>query len=430
MKRVLIVFPTMWDRKQTQAISARLEDDYDLILAEPGDEECPWDLDIMAYIEELEGRYRGEIDGVFSSSDYPGATVAAALAGRLDLPGPPPEAVIQASHKYYSRIAQREAAPEATARFALVDPDADPPDAGDVGFPCFIKPVKGAFSVMTRKLGSQAELESFLVRPAVAEFRRDYLHMFNQLVAGLTEFEYDGHYFLAEEVLRGQQVTLEGFVQEGQVGILGVVDSVKQPETDSFTGFYYPSQLPAGVQDRMGQIAARVIGRIGLSDSLFNIEMIYDPNSDRVTIIEVNPRICGQFADLYARVDGTSSYEVALSVASGQRPQVERGSGSYRVSASVPLRIFEPSRVERAPEEDDVRAVEALYPGTLIWNECQSGQDLTDFESIEDGVSARYGVINLGGSDRDEISGRIEEVRGELGYRFKKLGPRPKPEAQ
>ena len=421
MKKVLIVFPTSWDRKQLSVCAADLAGRYELEYAEPGDDDCPWDFDVCAYIDEVVERYRGKIDGVLSSSDYPGATVAAAVATRLGLPGSVPEAVIRASHKYYSRRAQREAVPEATARFALVDPDSPAPDIGDVGFPCFIKPVKGAFSVMSRRLNSQEELEAFLDRNAVTEFRKYYLNMFNQLVRALTPFEFDGNYFLAEEFLHGDQVTLEGFEHDGAVEILGIVDSAKHPGTDSFAGFHYPSSLPASVQVRMDEVATQVVRRVGLTSSLFNIEMIYDAATDRIGIIELNPRLCGQFADLYKKVDGTSGYEVALAVATGERPKLQRNAGAFACAASLPLRIFEPARVVRAPGPADISAVEAAAPGTLVWSECETGQKLSDFESAEDGQSARYGITNLGGADRADLTARAERVRQRLSFEFEML---------
>ncbi len=47
-----------------------------------------------------------------SSSDYPGVTLAGAIAAELGLAGSRPERLVTAAHKYYSRIAQRAVAPE------------------------------------------------------------------------------------------------------------------------------------------------------------------------------------------------------------------------------------------------------------------------------------------------------------------------------
>jgi hypothetical protein len=171
----------------------------------------------------------------------------------------------------------------------------------------------------------------------------------------------------------------------------------------------------------MADIAQRVMLHLGLTNTLFNIEMIHDPASDAIHIIEINPRLCGQFADLYERVDGTNGYDVALALATGERPRLGNCAGGHKLAASVPLRIFEPVSVSGAPREEDIRAAEALYPGTLVWSECESGQKIADFEWFEDGQSARYGIINLAADDRESLQTRLDQVKARLGFRFSPL---------
>jgi len=240
--------------------------------------------------------------------------------------------------------------------------------------------------------------------------------VFNRLVAGLTDFEVNGSFLLAEEFLHGQQVTVEGWARGGEVGILGVVDSVLHPGVPSFARFDHPSGLRAETLEGMADVARRAVAHLGLTDSLFNIEMIYDPSRDRVRIVEINPRMCGQFADLYEKVDGVNGYAVALALAAGD-PLPETRGGRYRAATSFPLRVFSPVRVAAAPGPEDVAAAEALQPGTLVWSECQPGQTLADFAS-EDGHSSRYAVVNLGADSRRELLDRLAAVESRLGYVF------------
>jgi hypothetical protein len=216
---------------------------------------------------------------------------------------------------------------------------------------------------------------------------------------------------------------VEGWSAGGEIEVLGVVDSVLHPTTRSFLRFDYPSSLPPEVVGRMEEVTRRVIAHLGLEPSLFNVEMIWDPASDRLAILEINPRLCGQFADLYEKVDGTNGYEVALALAAGERPRARRRKGAFAVAASVPLRVFEPVRVAAAPGDAECRAAEALHPATLVWNEVAAGDELGDFLRLEDGQSHRYGVINLGAGDREDLLGRARQVLDRLGYRFEPLAP-------
>jgi hypothetical protein len=414
-RTALVVYETQWDRKQLAACSGAWADRVEIAFSEPNDAGCAWDFDALGLIERAVRGGLGHFDAVLSSSDYPGATTAAAIATRLGLPGARPERVIAASHKYASRQAQRRAAPEAVPDFALVDPLR--PDAPfPLAFPCFVKPVKGAYSVLARRVETPAELGTFLAGTAVREFVMQYMHIFNRLVRALTTLEHDGRWFIAEQLVHGQLATVEGFACDGEVGILGIVDSGLDAARRSFVRFDYPSRLPGRVQGRMHDVARRVVRELGLDRTLWNIEMAWDPASDRVAIIEVNPRICGQFADLYQKVDGTNGYEVALALALGERPRVRRGEGPHRAAASFPLRVFEPCRVRRAPDARAIAEHEASLPGVLVWSECEAGDLLANFDVDEDGASHRYAVVNLGGASRDDLDATLASVARRLAF--------------
>lgn len=416
-KRVLVVFETAWDRRQLAACAARWSGAIEVAYPPPSDVDCPDDLDPLAFVACAAAGGFGRIDGVISSSDYPGAVLAAALATELGLAGPRPESVITAGHKYYSRIAQRAAAPDAVPEFALIDlraRDVAPP----LALPCFAKPVKGAFSRFARRIDTPQQLRDFAHSASLREFGANYLAIFNRAVAAWTDHAIDGRALIVESVLRGELVTVEGFVCAGAVEVLGIVDSTLHPN-GSFARFDYPSRLPAPVCERMAAIARRVIAALGLDWTLWNIEMMYDAAADRVSIVEVNPRICGQFADLYQKVDGTNSYEIALALCTGARPVFEPGCGRFAAAASFPLRVFEPSEVLAAPDDSETAAAEALFPETLVWRECTKGAELADFAG-EDGASQRYAVINLGGSDRADLARRCRAVERRLGF---EMGP-------
>lgn len=412
-RRVLMLFETHWDRKQLETCQDRWNSDFVVEFPEPSDPECEAVFDVLGFIERAVHGELGPIAGVTSASDYPGAAVAAAIAARLGLPGARPERVLESAHKWYSRLAQRDAAAEAVPRFALINPAKH--RSVSIGLPCFVKPVKGAFSVLARRIESEAQLTDLLESREVEEFRSVYMRIFNQLLRTLTPFEVDGGHFIAEEIAAGQLVTLEGFVCDNEVSVLGIVDSVTHPETGSFVRFDYPSTLPPAVQERMTQVARRVVKRLGLDRILFNIEMMWDPGTDRISIIEINPRMCGQFADLYQKVDGTNGYEVALGLCTGARPKLPRREGPYANASSYPLRVFERSRVVRAPTAAKVRRVESKFDA-LVWIECKKGEVLGDFASGEDGHSRRYAVVNVGGADRADVEVRALALRDALGF--------------
>jgi ATP-grasp domain len=417
-QRVLVLFETSWDRRQLAACAPRWAGAIQVVFAEPSDADCPAELDPVEFVADVVRGGWGPIDGVLSSSDYPGVTLAGAVATELGLAGSHPERLITAAHKYYSRIAQRAAAPEAVPEFAVIDLRARAP-APPLAFPCWIKPVKSSFSLLARRIDGREAFRAFVDSPGVREFADEYMAIFNRIVSAYSDHPIDGRALIAEGVLRGDLVTVEGFVCRGAVEVMGIVDSTVHAN-GSFARFDYPSVLPEPVQDRMADVARRVIAALGLDQTIWNIEMMYDAAADRVSIVEVNPRICGQFADLYQKVDGTNSYEIALALCTGARPRFTPRGGRYAAAASFPLRVFEPSRVEVAPHDSDAAAAEALFAQTLVWRECRAGDELSDFGG-EDGASQRYAVINLGGADRADLARRCAAVQDRLGFSMKRL---------
>lgn len=414
------MFPTQWDARQIPACRA-LAGRYELVRAGPASADVHARFDLLAFLDETARAHAGAIDGVLSSCDYPGAPAAAALASRLGLPGAHPRAVITASHKWACRRVQRAAVPDATPDFALVDPRRADGGLDPRSFPWFVKPVKGAFSMLARRIDDAAALGAYLRDPATQCYLDEYALMFDALVGAFTDLEHGGRWFVAERILNGPQVTVEGYLAGDEPVLLGVVDSIVDPATGSFVRFDYPSALDAAVQQRMVEVAFAAVAALGLRDTLFNVELVLDAPSGRPMILEVNPRMCGQFADLYEKVDGVNGYEVALALASGTRPPRPVREGRFPCAASVPLRVFEPVRVTQAPDARALREVEAAFPGVLAWSECEAGQELADFALLEDGHSARYAIVNLGGRDRDDLGRTLHAVRARLSFAFEPL---------
>ena len=294
----MLVCPNGWDDSQLPNRN-RWRKKYRVIDCGDDAEQSPKDFNAIAFVQGAVEAIRSYcVDGVTSSSDYPGRLVAGVIASELGLPGPDAKTMLRCSHKYYSRLAQREAVPEATPEFALIDPHNLVEGSLGIQFPLFVKPVKSWFSQHARRVDSFDELVQFVQSESVRDHLSKYVNPFNELVAEYTDFEFNGSYMLAEELLSGEQVTLEGFVFQGQLTVVGVVDAMMYPGTISFQRFHYPSELDLDIQNRMSEIARRVMGFIGFDNGLFNIELFYNHQTNKIRIIEINPRMCGQFADL------------------------------------------------------------------------------------------------------------------------------------
>ena len=421
-ERVLWLCPSVWD---LEAMAGPTAAPYQLSVA--GDElmeEHPSLLralrfDVFRYVRRLAERHRGAVDGIVGTGDYPGCMLAALLAHELGLPGPDPGVIVKLSHKFYSRQIQRSVIPEVTPPFEALDPFplVGAPRPRALGYPVFIKPVKGTMSIRAQLVRDRAEMRR-AVRFTLRERLEKYflLRAFQQLLDAYTDGRVPAHHFVAEAPLGDVQVTVDGFADHGQVTIMGVVDSVMYPGTNSFERFVYPSRLPPFVQARMSQLAARLMKGSGFDQGCFNVEMFYDAKTDAVRVIEVNPRMSYQFADLYERVDGLSTFAIQLQLATGRPVEWKRGGGRDGAAASFAMRLFSDARVERVPSEAELAALAERVPGVTVKVLCRAGERLSEHD--QDVGSWRYAIVNLSAPSEDELETRWREVQAGLVFGF------------
>lgn len=422
MKKVLIICPTPRDfRELPRLASGKYEIIFDhlskdwtdaieaSIYPEPTDS-CT--IDILKSIETLYDHYRQQtIDGIASSDDYPGSIIAAILAGSKKLPGADVCTLLTCQHKYYSRIAQKRVAAHAVPFFQSLAKQNS--ITNELPFPLFVKPSKSVFSANTHKIYNYEQLRKLLL---TSQLPQEFFKPFHDLLKRYTSFEPRADYFIAEQCVSGIQGTFEGFAYNGVVQTIGIVDSIMFPGTFSFERFEYPSSLPLGIQQRISQLAQKVMREIGFYHGIFNIEYMYNPD-DTIFIIEINPRMASQFADLYEKVDGINSYEILLELACGVKPQIKKLQGRYPFAASCVLRTFQNYYVEEIPSAQQLQMVYNLFPDARIEICISAKQNLS--QTLQDSNSFRYGVINLGGSNRTDVLQQFEQCKQLLPFQFK-----------
>ncbi|HEY8212187.1 MAG TPA: ATP-grasp domain-containing protein [Myxococcaceae bacterium] len=426
MSRVLVLCPNAWDREALARPAIR--DSHEVIFA--GEELIngltPWTIltfDVDRWMDRTAARFRGAgLHGVVGTGDYPGSMLAAGVAERLGLPSAGMGPVVKLSHKLISREIQREAAPEATPDFEPVNPfSSDMPRR--LRYPYFLKPVKGTMSIraqMVRTPEDRRALLSFTLKERIQKLL--LLRPFQQLLDRYTDGTVAAHYFVAESPLSGDQVTVDGFVQRGEVTIQGVVHSFFYPGTMSFSRFQYPSPLPQEVQARMGEVVAKVIRRSGLDNTCFNVELFHDPSTGRIHLIEINPRMSYQFCDLYERVDGTSSFDVQIRLALGEPARWTRGEGKDRAAASFVLRRFTDAKVRSVPSGEQIQKVKERWPGTIVNLLAHAGERLSQHD--QDVGSFRYGIVNMGAPSAEALEAGWEEAKRMLPFDLLDVTPR------
>jgi ATP-grasp domain-containing protein len=384
-KDVLVVCPQERDRRAVRA--AGLDGRYGVRYAGP-DLDAVDRVDAASILAELEGL---PADAVVASKDR-SALLGAVLAERRGLPGPAPAAVVRCQHKPTSRRLQQAAVPEATPRFAMLgdDPPPFPP-------PFFVKPVVGRLSENARRVDSQSELAELPAGPPYSEGWAE--------IAALAGFPARGaHGYLVEELLTGDEVTLEGFVHGGQVTVIGVTDSVKYEGTNSFERFEYPSRLGPDRLAELRAVAERLLSAVGFDSGMFNLEFVV-PAAGPARILEVNGRIASQFASLVLAVHGRSTYDALFALAAGDDPGWSDESPAG-VAVSYVMREFEDAFVAGIPDPED--GVEILVkPGSRL-----------AVQGTNDAQSYRLAIFYEAGETREEALEHCRARARELRRRF------------
>jgi hypothetical protein len=316
--------------------------------------------------------------------------------------------------------------PDATPRYTAIPWTIDETAAARLPYPLFVKPVKAAYSVLARRVDNADELRRHLrFHPWEKHVIRRLVKPFDDLsrehASGHERCAVDVYHLIGEELLDGVQVNVDGYAFRGTVSCFGVVDSIMYPGTIAFQRFEYPSRLPEHAQRRLEAIARAALAAIGFDHGLFNVELFWRPSDGTIKIIEVNPRLAAQFADLYEKVDGTNPYRVLADLATGIRPQWNRRSGRYGIAASFVFREFD-GAIKVAPPSAEIHWLRRAQPDARLQTFIKRGH--SRWREMKWLGSYRYAALNLGGRDREDLFRRYESVCANLAFE-RPLRPTP-----
>jgi hypothetical protein len=372
--------------------------------------------DVLTSAQRQLDAFDGPIDAIIGFWDFPVSSVLPLLRQRYGLPTARLEEVVMCEHKYWSRLVQQQVIEE-YPHFGLVDPqhDQDPPEG--LEYPMWVKPVKSFSSVLAFGVADQAAFRDALgkIRDGIGwvgepfDALLEYVDLPPEIAAA------GGQVCLAEEAIVGRQLTIEGYRYRGEVVIYGVVDSINYDNSPSFLRYQYPSTLPQPVLDRLADITRRLVEAIGLERMTFNIEYFWDPGTDAITLLEINPRHSQSHAELFENVDGMANHQVMLRLALDRDPEFPRGQGRYAMAAKWFVRRFSDGVVRRHPSPEEIEAIQNIVPGTSIDLTVYAGDRLSELNE-QDSYSYELASVYIGAADEAELTAKFEQVVAALPF--------------
>ncbi|KAA6186224.1 D-alanine--D-alanine ligase [Thiohalocapsa marina] len=370
-----------------------------------------------------EGRRRlrafpGTVDAVVGYWDFPVSTALPLLRAAVGLPGPSLEAVLRCEHKYWSRRCQAEVIPEQVPALCVVDPFADDPlSQVSLGFPFWLKPVRSVLSHLGFRIENPADFHAAIaqVRAGIGRLAEPFNLFLQHAELPPDIAAVDGWHCIAEAIIsNGLQCTQEGYAFGGEVVIYGTIDSLREgPAGSCFSRYQYPSSLPQTVQARMSDCSRRIIRHIGYDKAPFNIEYFWDPDTDRIWLLEINARLSKSHAPLFELVDGRSHFQVMLDLGLGHAPHPAHRSGPCAVAAKFMPRHFGDARVLRAPGPDDIAALEAQVPHCRIQVAVRAGMRLSELRN-QDSYSYELASLFIGADNQAQLLERFADCMARL----------------
>jgi hypothetical protein len=372
--------------------------------------------DALARAQQVLDSFEGSIDAIIGFWDFPVSSLAPLLRQRYGLPTPSVEEIVMCEHKYWSRLVQQRVIEE-YPHFALVDLDRDPTPPEGLRFPMWVKPVKSFSSVLAFGVADEQSYAEALekIREGIGWIGEPFDELLKYVELPPEIATAGGQACLAEEAITGRQLTVEGYRYQGEVVIYGVVDSVTYDNSPSFQRFQYPSSLPAEVIQRLVEISQRLVGAIGLERNTFNIEYFWDPGTDSIALLEINPRHSQSHAELFADVDGMSNHEAMLRLALGRDPQFPHRQGRYDIAAKCFVRRFSDGVVRRHPTPEEIAAIEHIVPGVTIDLNALEGDVLSQMNE-QDSYSYSLASVYIGATDEAELTAKFDQVVSALPY--------------
>ncbi|MFJ3704527.1 MULTISPECIES: acetyl-CoA carboxylase biotin carboxylase subunit family protein [Streptomyces] len=366
----------------------------------------------------------GSIDAIVGYWDFPVSTLVPMLGEEYGVRTTSLESVVKCEHKYWSRLEQRKVIDE-YPRFGRVDLDADDPKPPEgVGFPMWLKPALAYSSELAFGVSDMTEFRAAVeeIKAGIGRVGRPF-----DSVLGLLELPPEmegvgGQVCLAEEAMTGIQVAVEGYVHQGRATVYGVLDSINYPASPCFLRHQYPSSLPAPVIRKLHDVSERTMQQIGMESATFSIEYFYDPRTQDICLLEINPRHSQSHAELFDYVDGAPNHHRMLSLALGRDPALSGGKGPYAVAAKWYFRWFGDGKVHEVPTPERIAAIEREIPGVRIDVVPEEGQKLSTV-SQQDSYSYEVAHIFTGGDDEEDLRRKFDRCVAALGLTFDETEP-------
>lgn len=382
------------------------------------------DIDFTALLDEARRelrRFDGQVDGILTHWDFPTSIIGPVLARERGLLAPSLESLLKCEHKYWSRLEQRRSIPECVPEFCAFDPFDDAAlSTITVAFPFWVKPVKSHSSNLGFEVHDEAQFDEAVtqIREGIERIGDAFNAVMSMAEVPSEVGDVGGNTCLAEQLMSGTQAAIEGAMHRGRFHPHGIIDMRKDGAGTSFDRLEYPAgTVPEPVQRDITQYTERFLRHIGFDDGCFNAEYMWDSETGKLWMVEVNTRISQAHSDLFAKVDGVSNHKAAIDVALGREPSMPHRQGKFAVAAQCMVFHDEDAVVTRVPDDADLERLRERFPETVVSIQVGVGDRLSELPRQN---SYRYIIAKayVGADSQSQLDERCRELPSMLPFEF------------
>lgn len=362
--------------------------------------------------------FSGSIDAVIAFWDFPAEAIAPILCKERGLPYTTIESLEKCEHKYWSRVAQQKIVPECVPDFCKVDPFDERAEANlDVAYPFWLKPVNSFSSYLGFRIENAQDFNNALtkIRGAIDAIAEPYNELLDKVSLPYDMQEVDGKYCVAEEIVSGDMFATCGFVHKSEVTVYGLVDVIRLENASTLSRLQYPTKMPQNVAERAVEATKKVMSFIEYDNAAFHIEFFYNAQEDKLSILEINPRISQSHGELFKQVDGDADHSVPVDLSLGLEPRLPSGQGNHKVAAKYYIRHDEDALVLNVPGKAEFARLAQEFPDARAHILVEKGKMLSDLV-VQDSYSFELADLYIGAENEEELLAKIERCKEILSF--------------
>ena len=310
---------------------------------------------------------------VFSLATEVAVRTVADICAELGLKGISPEAAINSTNKKRMRdcfLMDKLPSPKFIMVYDTIDLDKN---ALNIGYPLVTKPADSAGSRGVTIVETQDQLaEAF---------------------AHAKKYSTSGEVLL-EEYMSGDEISVEAFIQNGNIQILSLSDKIRTPKPYPLdTRVIFPSNKDDKIQIEAKRIAEQAIVSCGIDNAVIHIEMMVTPTGPK--LVEIAARGAGfhVFSKLLSWVCDINTVELLINISLGREVKLTK---IKQRGAVLSFPSSKSGIVKKIENIETIKKMEGIYDAELY---IKVGDQINPLKSGSD----RIGHIIAFGSDRNSV---------------------------